>query len=208
MSIKDELVRSFDERYENRPPWDIGKPQPVFVKLARSGVIGHRVLDVGCGTGENALYFAGRGHAVVGIDFSPKAITKARQKAEERQLGIEFLVHDALDLGPLGRTFDTVTDSGLFHTFSDKARIKFARSLHRVLRPGGNYLMLCFSDKEPGDWGPRRVTEEEIRATFLTGWTIDRIEPATFATNSGPDGVYAWLARVERIEEDDPVQRR
>src|SRR5262249_2142601 len=75
-----------EKAYDGRPPWDIEGPQPEIVRLAEAGAIDGTVLDVGCGTGENALYLAGRGLDVWGIDFIPKAIEQARDKALKRGL--------------------------------------------------------------------------------------------------------------------------
>jgi 2-polyprenyl-3-methyl-5-hydroxy-6-metoxy-1,4-benzoquinol methylase len=80
----------FDEAYSGTPPWDIGRPQGEFVRLAESGAIRGDVLDVGCGTGENALYLASLGHVVLGIDAAPHAIEKARKKSEERGIQVTF----------------------------------------------------------------------------------------------------------------------
>ncbi|MGZ4902783.1 MAG: class I SAM-dependent methyltransferase, partial [Halobacteriota archaeon] len=167
----------FSSVYEGTPPWDIGHPQREFVQLEEADEIKGSVLDVGCGTGENALYLAERGHEVWGVDFTPRAIEKARDKAAQRHLNVTFLVGDALQLGALGRDFDTVIDSGLFHTLSDEERPLFANSLADVLRREGTYFMLCFSELEPGSYGPRRVTQAEIRETFAHGWHIKYIRP-------------------------------
>jgi SAM-dependent methyltransferase len=180
------------------PPWDIGRPQPVVVRLAQNGSFAGDVIDVGCGTGENALYLASRGHSVLGVDAAPTAIERARAKAAARGIDASFLVADALALAGLGRTFDVAVDCGLFHTFGDEQRIRFARSLHGVLRPGARYLLLCFSEHEPGDQGPRRVTRPEIRATFAEGWTVDSIVAERFAARWSGDGAHAWLAMLTR----------
>src|SRR3954466_14431773 len=104
--------------YARKPPWDIGRPQSVFIEVA-DRVTG-AVLDAGCGTGENALFFAGRGHSVLGIDFLEGPIKVTRQKAQERGLEAEFVRMDALTLADLDRRFDSVIDSGLFHVFADE----------------------------------------------------------------------------------------
>jgi ubiquinone/menaquinone biosynthesis C-methylase UbiE len=190
---------SFNDAYRGAPPWDTGRPQPAFVALAQEGVVQGSILDAGCGTGENALYFAGLGHEVWGIDGAPAAIELARQKAQERGLHVEFRVHDALALEGLERQFDTVIDSGLFNIFGDEDRRRYVESLARVLGPGGRYFMLCFSDRQPGWFGPRRVSQEEIRAAFATGWRVDEIQEARFQNRLLSDSALAWRCSITRL---------
>jgi cyclopropane fatty-acyl-phospholipid synthase-like methyltransferase len=186
--------------YAGVPPWDIGRPQPEFVRLAEAGKIDGDVLDVGCGTGENALYLAKMGHDVWGIDAATMAVAKARAKARSRGLIATFLVHDALQLPRLNRTFRTIIDSGLFHIFSDEERHRFVQGLAAALRPQGTYFMLCFSKCEPADWGgPRQVTREEIRAVFRPGWRVNYIREARFKTRFHTAGGRAWLASITRL---------
>jgi SAM-dependent methyltransferase len=183
-------------------PWDIGRPQPVFVRLAEAGRLSGRVLDAGCGTGEHVLLSATHGAIdPVGIDISPAAIRIARSKAAERGIAARFETGDALHLAshhPAGA--DTVIDSGLFHVFSDDDRGRYVASLAAAVRPGGMVYLMCFSDRQPGDLGPRRVREEELRAAFADGWAVESVTPETFEV--GPefaDGVaQAWLASIER----------
>src|SRR5207247_1034397 len=107
-------------------------------------------------------------------------ITRAKQKATERGLTATFLVMDALALKELPEVFDSVIDSGLFHVFSDDDRRRYVDGLASVLKPGGRLFLLCFSDDEPGEQGPRRVSSKEIRAAFAEGWAVERIEPSRF----------------------------
>ncbi len=188
----------FDAAYQGTPPWDIGHPQKEFVELVRRGEITGSVLDIGCGTGEHALLFAGEGYDVWGIDSAPLAIRKAQEKAAERRLTVHFLVMDALDLACLDRKFDTATDSGLFHTLSDEDRPLFVENLATVLSPGGKYFMLCFSDREPAGYGPRRIAKREIRESFSTGWSINYIRPAIFESRTRAEGPRAWLSSISK----------
>lgn len=134
----------FSSVYHGAPPWDIGRPQKEFVRLEGAGEIVGSVLDVGCGTGENALFLAVKGHVVWGVDFSPIAIEKARYKATERNLNVTFLTQNALELHTLGRTFDTVVDSGLFHVLDDEERPQFVNNLASVLNRYGTYFHALF----------------------------------------------------------------
>ena len=196
------MVQFFDNAYRDggTPTWDVGRPQGALVRLARSGLVAGSVLDAGCGTGENALLLAAQGHQVLGVDFAAGAIERAAAKAAHRGLPVEFLVADALDLAALGRTFDTVLDVGLFHTFSDAERPRYAASLGAALRPGGRVFLLCWSDRNPFGRGPRRISPREIRETFGDGWRVEVVDPEWLETRL-PDGrIHAWLARIARVE--------
>jgi SAM-dependent methyltransferase len=181
-------------------PWDIGRPQSAFARLADEGRLSGRVLDAGCGTGENALLAASRGADVTGVDIAPTAIARARAKASGRGLTARFEVADALDLGRLGLTVDTVIDSGVFHVFGDDDRTRYVASLAAVLRPAGTCYLMCFSDRQPGTWGPRRVRADEVSAAFSDGWVIESINADTFEINpmDGATRVQAWLATIRR----------
>ena len=191
--------RGFDEMYAGVPPWDIGRAQPEVVRIADAGGFKGAVIDVGCGTGENALELSARGSPVVGVDAAPRAIEKGRAKALERDLPAEFLVADVFSLDALGRRFDTALDCGLFHVFEDRERPMYVASLASVLEPGGVLHLLCFSDRQPGDMGPRRVTQRELRDAFADGWDVVEIVPTTFVANLPGGGAQAWRATIARL---------
>jgi len=192
--------RDFELSYrEGTPPWDIGRPQPEVVRLAQEGEFVGEVLDVGCGTGENALHLAALGRPVVGIDGSPSAIERARAKAAARGLAVPFLVADALDLAKLRRRFETALDCGLFHTFAPDDRRRYAHSLCEVLSPGGTLHLLCFSDEEPPGPGPWRIAQHEIGDAFRSIFAVTRIRPGRFESLMHPGGAKAWVATLVRI---------
>jgi cyclopropane fatty-acyl-phospholipid synthase-like methyltransferase len=190
--------RGPDDLYVSPPPWDIGRPQPAFRALADAGAIQGRVLDVGCGTGEHALMAAALGLDATGVDLAAAALRTAEQKARDRGLTARFLLWDARELANLGETFDTVLDCGLFHIFDGDDRAAYVDNLRSVVRPGGRYFMLGFSDRQPGVWGPHRLTRDEITASFADGWQVDSIEPATIDITTDPAGVRAWLTALTR----------
>ncbi len=195
---------SWDAAYadETPAPWDIGRPQPAFVRLADQGMLSGHVLDVGCGTGEHVLLAATHGaSAALGIDLSARAIAKARAKAAERGISASFQVGDALKLAQLGQSFDTAIDSGLFHVFSDEDRVRYVASLATALTPAGRICLMCFSDRQPGDFGPRRVSEAELRTAFAEGWAVESITAETFEINPFPTvaTAHAWLAIIRRL---------
>ena len=194
---------TIENLYAGKAPWDIGKPQPPVVAAA-DRVTGP-VLDAGCGTGEHALFFAAGGHWVTGIDFVEEAIERARRKAAERGLTVEFLVQDATALGDWGERFASVIDSGLFHVFSDDDRQRYVQGLARIVEPGGRLFLLCFSDEEPGTFGPRRITRQELYDAFADGWEVESVQPVQVEVNPdfkeatfSPGGPKAWFAIIRR----------
>jgi SAM-dependent methyltransferase len=201
-SVGEPLIRAgdsdFDALYSTTPPWDIGRPQPAFADLATQGAIVGRVLDVGCGSGEHALMAAELGCEATGVDVARTAITIAERKARERGLTARFLVCDARELASLDEQFDTVLDSGLFHVLNDDDRVGYVDALAAGVTPGGRVHLLCFSEHVPGDAGPRRVTQDEIRSSFRRDWRVDDIRAAQIESTLGPHGVPAWRATITR----------
>jgi SAM-dependent methyltransferase len=194
--------RPWDASYREGPaPWDIGGPQPAILRLAGEGAFAGAVLDAGCGTGENALHLASLRLRVVGVDVAETALSLAREKAAARGIDADFVVVDALHLDRLGRVFDTVLDCGLFHTFFDSdERRDYVAALASVTSPGGSLYVLCFSDVGL-DTGPHPVGQEELRATFQRGdgWSVTSVSPDRIQTNFAPQGVPAWLAKIQRV---------
>jgi SAM-dependent methyltransferase len=180
------------------PAWDTGQPQPAIAQPAEAGLIAGRVLDVGCGTGDNALFLAERGFSVTGVDSAPSALAAARAKARERRLAVPFVLMDALELARLTERFDTAIDSGLLHVFSDQDRARLIGGVHAVLVPGGSYHLLCFSEHAMLP-GPRRLSQADIRASFAQGWVVEAIEAAQFDIRGNTPGGDAWLAHIRRI---------
>jgi SAM-dependent methyltransferase len=194
---------SWDDAYSGSkpPPWDLGEPQPAFVRLAADGRLTGQLLDAGCGTGEQTLLAASSGADALGVDVSPLALKQARAKAAARGIKARFEVADALSLSDLGLSFDTIIDSGLFHVFDDDSQERYVASLASVLRPGGHLHLMCFSDRQPGQFGPRRVSQDDLRAAFGDGWTILALQADTFALNPGffpATTAQAWRADIVR----------
>src|SRR5262249_24581266 len=140
-----------------------------------------------------------------GIDFVDEAIRRARAKAAERGLAAEFLVKDATTLGDWGERFATAIDCGLFHCFSDDDRRRYVRGLARVVAAGGRLFLMCFSDEERGDEGPRRVSRPELYDAFVDGWEVESIQPCRSELNPAftevkfsEGGPKAWFAVIRR----------
>ena len=193
---------AFASLYSGQAPWDIGRPKKVFLDVADQ--ISGSILDAGCGTGDNALFFASRGQNVTGIDFLEEPIRRAKCKAAERGVSVIFLVKDAMTLKDWSERFDNVIDCGLFHVFGDDDRKKYIEGLATVLKPGGRIFLMCFCDEEPGTQGPRRVSKKELHDAFAKGWNVESIQPVQAETR--PDlkdpmpsgGGKRWFAVIRR----------
>jgi SAM-dependent methyltransferase len=191
----------WDASYDDGPaPWDIGAPQPAVVRMASEGRFAGTVLDAGCGTGDNALHVASLGLSVLGVDVAETALAIARAKADDRRIAVEFAAADAFQLELLGRSFETVLDCGLFHSFDADERPAYVTSLAEVTERDGTLYVLCFSDDGP-DPGPHPVSEDELRAAFLphSGWQVATIQPDRLSTRFHGAGAPASLATIKRI---------
>ena len=171
------------------------------MRLASEGGFAGAVLDVGCGTGENALHLASLGLSVLGVDVAETALAIARERADDGGIEVEFAAADAFQLERLGRMFETVLDCGLFHTFDSDERTRYVASLASVTEHAGTLYVLCFSD-DGSDTGPHPISQEELRAAFnpSNGWNVATIEPDRTLTRYHDDGAPAWLATIKRTK--------
>ncbi len=200
----------FDDTYKTRTAlWVIGEPQPAIVELQRAGLIRSKVLDVGCGTGEHTILLTRMGYDVFGIDFAPSAVEHARANAAAKGVDARFEVADAMNLGT-EPGYQTIVDSSLFHIFDDADRVRYVRSLHGVVLPGGLVHVLALSDAGRG-FGPQ-VSEADIRGAFGAGWALEALDTTTYrgvVQEAQADAVGlpvgtrvdepAWLARARRL---------
>lgn len=159
-------------------PFDIDEPYRWVMELEENGKIRGTVLDAGCGAGHNSIYLAARGFAVTGVDISSKAIERARQKARDREVVVNFVQANACELAGLISRLDTVIDIGCFHSLYEEDYGRYTASLHRVCRAESVIHLRAFSDankSRAGYTGPA-VAEEQIRDAFSVGWTIRSLE--------------------------------
>jgi ubiquinone/menaquinone biosynthesis C-methylase UbiE len=178
----------WDRIYRRYPlgalPWELGRPRKVLVDLVEKGLIKRgKALDMCCGVGTNALYLTKKGFQVTGIDISPKAIEYAKEKARKANTRIQFQVQNFLNLPFEDEEFDFVFDMGCFHHVKIKDRSTFTRGIHRVLKKGGAYLMVCFSYRNGPAWN--HFTKEQIMQLFSDHFKIKNIEHTASVEGDG-----------------------
>lgn len=170
----------WEERYRQETiPWDIGQPSEQLEEFIKN-IKPCSALDLGCGTGTEAIYLAKKGFGVSGLDISETAIQRAREKAEKGGVSIDFRIGDVLNLPFATNSFELINDRGCFHTIDPPDREKFVSEIYRVLKHRGKYLMTCFSDKEPESSehkGPYRISKKEIEDSFSSYFGIKQIKP-------------------------------
>ena len=185
------------------PAWVVGRPQPAVETMLERGWIDRGpLLDAGCGTGENLVEIARRRPdlEIVGVDSVIRAVDRARSQVELAGLAarVSLEVVDLRRRIPAG-PFGTVLDAGVLHVFSDEDRARYLDRVAGVLKPGGRYLTVVFSDAETRPGGPRRMSRDELeRAMVAAGLEVESIEDARYLTTTMEDGARALLACAGR----------
>ncbi|MFE6690238.1 class I SAM-dependent methyltransferase [Streptomyces sp. NPDC057743] len=191
-------------------PWDIGEAQPFVIELEREGRFAGKVLDIGCGLGDNAIFLAGKGYQVTGVDVAPTAVEEARRRARARDAAVDFAVGDALDLRDYqDATFDTVLDSGLYHCLAKAQRLTYLRTLHRVTGAQARLNLMCFdTDLPPHIPAAMGVSEAQLRATFgAANWSISELRTRTaVGARYGDDEEGAFARRMLSFGENGQLR--
>lgn len=173
-----------------RPRWDTGITPPEVVRTVESIPPG-RALDLGCGTGTNAIYLAQRGWEVVGVDMVSKAIAQARAKAARARVNVDFLQGDVTRLERVQGPFDFALDIGCFHALDAAGRQRYTRQLAQLVRPGGQFLLYAFDT--PYRSGGLAISEASLRQLFSPAFELTRVEHGFMGER--PTSYY-WLTRV------------
>jgi len=175
---------SWNESYASgQLPWDTGQPEPLLVEFITSdAVTPGPALEIGAGTGTNAIWMAERNFDVLGVDVAPLAVERARTKIEGRALRCSFAVSDFLAAPPPSGPFQFVFDRGCFHVFDEPAeREQFAAHVAAVLAPGGLWLSLIGSTEgPPREVGPPRRSAREITLAIEPALEIVELRSAEF----------------------------
>ena len=175
----------FNILYLTRPPWDTGITPPELVSFIESSSPG-RALDLGCGTGTNVIYMAQHGWEVTGVDFIPRAIRTARQKAEQAGVEVDFYVDSVTRLKRIRGTFDLILDIGCFHNLQEQERGIYIHNLKGLLNKNGTFLIYAFIQDDSHQ--KSGVSEADIEAML----DFMRLESRQDGTERG-FRASAWL---------------
>jgi cyclopropane fatty-acyl-phospholipid synthase-like methyltransferase len=212
--LKNLKFNEMDKIYRDIPPeeipWNIETPPNALVELCESGKVKPcKTIDLGCGTGNYAIYLASIGFNVTGVDISQTAIKFAKENANKKRVESCFLVANVLgDLNKVKETFDFVYDWELLHHIYPDKRNKYVENVYRILHSGGKYLSVCFSEKDPqfGGSGKYRETrlgtilyfssEDELRSLFDPYFNIKELKTIEISGKSAPHLVnYAFMEK-------------
>jgi len=179
-------------------PWYTPELDPDFeAALSRRRLGGKRILDLGTGPATHAIALASRGYDIVATDISPSAIKRAKRAAKSSGVRIDFRVDDVLESTLETGSIDAIVDRGVFHTLAPADRSVYVRTVHRILRPRGWLFLKCFSDKQPGTWGPHRISRKELHASFDAAFEILSIVNTVFGgtLDENPKALFVTMRR-------------
>ncbi|MFP4421024.1 MAG: class I SAM-dependent methyltransferase [Desulfococcaceae bacterium] len=198
----------WESRYrEDHTPWDTGRPDGHLIRLVLGRpVTPRRILELGCGPGNDAVWLAGRGFSVTGVDIADRAITEARKRAETADVQVDFHALDFTTEDVPGGPFEMAYDRGCFHSStldSDELRRTFARRVAHHLRPDALWFSIIGStDGPPRDTGPPRRSAVQVTAAMEPWFEILSLAAAHFDVNKA-DPPRAWVALFRRRPESD-----
>src|SRR4029453_9853675 len=190
----------FSDRYaQGDTPWDSGRPSTELLRVLDSGKLkGETALEIGCGTGLNAIELARRGFRVTAVDGGEQPLKIARSRAREAKIQVDFRVADVLK-DDLGGPYDLLFDRGVYHVLRQIDLKGFQKFLERVTHPGSLWLSFSGNAKEKHeDKGPPVVTEEEIRSEFSPLFEILELREFRFDLSQEDFRPLAWAVLARR----------
>jgi len=201
-------VDDWDRMYrEGLPPWETGRPaaELMAVLAERKKLLGRgTVIELGSGTGADAICLAKAGFDVTAVDISPIAMERARARAHLEWTGVHFVLGDVFPYAEKAGKFDLIYDAGFYGFARRKNLAKFLDILWRLSRPGTFYLTLVGNADEPSEDRPPSVTEEDIRLELGRLFRMVQLRPCRLASPRRPEGFLGWSCLMQRPE---PVGR-
>ncbi len=184
-------------------PWHSERPDKELIELIEQGIIKPSLtLDVGCGSGTDAIYLASKGSIVTAIDISSEAIKIAEERAKSVRVKVNFIVGNFLELELGKECFDFINDRGCFHHINPLEREDFAGKINKVLKSNGLYYLRCWSDKEKSDKGPYKISKDIIKSIFSKYFDVGEIKDFRFS-GKGERGYACLMRKMEPAERSE-----
>jgi methyl halide transferase len=195
------IDRDWEDKYrEGNTPWDSGLASKELQRaLSEHSIAPGRALELGCGTGTNAVFLAQQGFDVTAVDCSSLALEQAREKAVDAGVRVNWIEADVQNFGAGLQPFEFVFDRGCYHCCRRVDLLGYLQTLENVTAPGTRYLSLCGNANEQTEGqGPPRVTEQEIRDELGGLFAIDPIREFRFEDPGGVEGPLGWSVLMTR----------
>jgi methyl halide transferase len=184
---------------QGTPPWDVGQPHAELVRvLDEYQLRPQTVLDVGCGTGADAVLLARRRFDVTAVDCSPIALERARLRAEQQDALIRFVLADVFEFARSAGKFALVHDAGLYHAVRQTNLDQYLDMLWRVTQPGSYYFCLAGAPSAAADEGPPQVTEDEIHNELGRLFEFVHLRPTRLESLTEKIGYLGWSCLMRR----------
>lgn len=193
-------VADWDAVYcQGTPPWDTGKPHAELARvLDEYRLRPQTALEIGCGTGSDAMLLAQRRFEITAVDCSAIALERARLRCENRNLAIHFVLDDIFDFARSCGQFDFVYDCGVYHCLRQTNLDRYIDVLWRVTKPGSYYLCLAGAPNPNAEHGPPQVTEDEIQDELTRAFELVHLRPTRLESPDHPEGYPAWSCLMRR----------
>jgi len=197
------MMKRWDNAYRNyhRPGWDSGRVAFELRKVVENGTLKPcRTVILGCGTGTNAEYLAGKGFEVTAIDISPTCLVMAKRKSDVSGSGVKWMLADVLS-PPDVKPFEFIFDRGCYHNIRKHNAAGFLKASNKLSKPGTKFMLLAGSAAEKRHWGPPRIKESEIREDFSPSFKIESMKQSWFDLDRkkhSKKGPWAWCVMMTR----------
>jgi SAM-dependent methyltransferase len=190
----------WEEAYrQGTPPWDSGIPHAELARvLDEYRLRPQTVLEIGCGTGADAVQLARRRFEVTAVDCSPIALERARLRAEQEGVLVHFVLSDIFEFARSAGHFDLVVDVGVYHAIRQRSLQRYLDVLWRVTQPGSYYFCLAGAPHEPADEGPPQVTEDEIHTELGRLFELIHLRPTQLENRQLQKSYPAWSCLMRR----------
>jgi 2-polyprenyl-3-methyl-5-hydroxy-6-metoxy-1,4-benzoquinol methylase len=191
-----DVRRDWEQIYKNKAvPWDVGQAEDALVKLINSDFIKPcKVLEIGCGTGNDAIFMAKKGFDVTAIDISKTAIEEAKKRAEKAGVHCNFLAEDIAELKSVSDKFDFLYDRACFHFIPEEKRDKYIQAAKKLLVKDGCFVLIVSSEKDPVK-GPYQFSKDDIKQLFGKDFDILEIKLITLEQHKEKPTPYFCLMK-------------